>query len=176
MPKLRPDPVKDPVAEPPKRFLTPTAANAAAPWTKASAPPVVPVAGASAPAAPPPPPPIDLMSMPSGTFQGSLEVMDLAELTQAIAMGGKNGRLILALPGGGGVIAFEAGRVVHAEYRGSVGEPAFAALLTAAHADAVGRFCFLPSAAGEAPSANRTIDKSVDRLLLSIATAIDEKG
>jgi len=53
---------------------------------------------------------------------------------------------------------------------------AFAALLTAAHIDAVGRFCFLPSPAGEAPSPSRTIDKSVDRLLLSIATAIDEKG
>ncbi|HEY2995241.1 MAG TPA: DUF4388 domain-containing protein [Methylomirabilota bacterium] len=173
VPKLRPDPVTTPVAEPPKRYVTPTAAAAAAPWTKASATPAAPAAGAPAP---PAPPSIDLSSMPSGTFQGSLEVMDLAELTQAIAMGGKNGRLILALPGGGGVIAFEAGRVVHAEYRGSVGEPAFAALLTAAHTDAVGRFCFLPSAAGEAPSPSRTIDKNVDRLLLSIATAIDEKG
>jgi len=171
VPKLRPDPVTTPVPDPPKRYVTPTAAAAAAPWTKTAAPPVTP-----GPAAPPAPPSIDLGSMPSGTFQGSLEVMDLAELTQAIAMGGKNGRLILALPQGGGVIAFEAGRVVHAEYRGTVGEPAFAALLTAAHTDAVGRFCFLPSAAGEAPSPSRTIDKNVDRLLLSIATAIDEKG
>jgi len=66
--------------------------------------------------------------------------------------------------------------IVHAEYRGTVGEPAFAALLGAAQADAAGRFCFLPSAAGEKPSPSRTIDKPVDRLLLSIATAIDEKG
>ena len=114
--------------------------------------------------------------MPSGTFQGSLGVMDLAELTQAIAMGGKTGRLILALPQGSGVIAFEAGRVVHAEYRGTVGEAAFAALLTAAHGESTGRFCFLPSGPGDKPNPDRTIDKSVDQLLLSIATAIDEKG
>jgi len=167
VPKLRPDPVAEPVADPPKRYVTATAAAAAAPWSKNAAAP---------PAAPAPPAPINLDAMPSGTFQGSLEVMDLAELTQAIAMGGKNGRLILALPQGGGVVAFEAGRVVHAEYCGTVGEPAFAALLAAAQADAAGRFCFLPSGAGEKPSPSQTIDKPVDRLLLSIATAIDEKG
>ncbi|HTO11346.1 MAG TPA: DUF4388 domain-containing protein [Candidatus Binatia bacterium] len=172
VPKLRPDPVAAPAAEPPKRYVTAAAAAAAAPWSKQSA---APAAAPAAPAAPPAPA-INLDAMPSGTFQGSLEVMDLAELTQALAMGGKNGRLILALPQGGGVIAFEAGRVVHAEYRGTVGEAAFAALLTAAHTDAAGRFCFLPSTAGEKPSLSRTIDKSVDRLLLSIATAIDEEG
>jgi CheY-like chemotaxis protein len=172
VPKLRPDPVATPVADPPKRYVTAAGAAAAAPW-KPSATPVAPAAGARASTARAS---VDLMSIPSGTFQGSLEVMDLAELTQAIAMGGKNGRLILALPQGGGVIAFEAGQVVHAEYLGNVGEPAFAALLTAAHAEAVGRFCFLPSAAGETPSPSRTIDKGVDQLLLSIATAIDEKG
>ena len=171
VPKLRPDPVAAPTADPPKRYVTAAAAAAAAPWSKTSGPPAAAPAPAPAPA-----PAINLDAMPSGTFQGSLEVMDLAELTQAIAMGGKNGRLILALPQGGGVVAFEAGRVVHAEYRGTVGEPAFAALLGAAQADAAGRFCFLPSAAGEKPSPNRTIDKPVDRLLLSIATAIDEKG
>ena len=170
VPNLRPDPDARPTGEPPKRYVTAAAAAAAAPWSK-TAPPA-----ASATPAAALPPSINLDAMPSGTFQGSLEVMDLAELTQAIAMGGKNGRLILALPQGGGVIAFETGRVVHAEFRGNIGEPAFAALLTAAHAQAVGRFCFLPSASGEAPGPSRTIDKSVDQLLLSIATAIDEKG
>ena len=173
VPKLRPDPVAEPSAEPPKRYVTATAAAAAAPWSKNAA-----AAGPSAPApaAQAAPAPINLDKMPSGTFQGSLEVMDLTELTQAIAMGGKNGRLILALPQGGGVVAFESGQVVHAEYRGTEGEAAFAALLGAAQADAAGRFCFLPCGPGEKPSPSRTIDKPVDRLLLSIATAIDEKG
>jgi Domain of unknown function (DUF4388) len=118
----------------------------------------------------------DLLAMPSGTFQGSLEVMELADLTQAIAGGGKSGRLILALPQGGGLILFEKGRVVHAEYRNTVGEEAFGALLAACHADGAGRFCFLPTPTGEASGMPRTIDKTVDRLLLSSATAIDEKG
>jgi CheY-like chemotaxis protein len=179
VPRLRPAPNVTPLPEPPKAYVTPTAAAAAAPWS--ASPPAAP----PAPSAPPPPaaPPVsaaravvDLQSMPSGTFQGSLDVMDLADLTQAIAGGGKTGRLILALPRGGGLIAFETGRVVHAEYRGTVGEEAFGGLLAAAHGDGTGRFCFLPSAKGEAPCAIRTIDKSVDRLLLSIATAIDEKG
>jgi hypothetical protein len=123
-----------------------------------------------------PPQVADLMKMPSGTFQGSLEVMELADLTQAIAAGGKSGRLILALPQGGGLILFEKGRVVHAEYCNAVGEEAFGALLAACHADGAGRFCFLPSPAAEVSGLPRTIDKSVDQLLLSSATAIDEKG
>jgi len=179
VPKLRPAAAPPPAAEPPKRYVTAAAAAAAAPWAKT--PPTIltpaPVARAvPAQSAAPASPSAEMMSMPSGTFQGSLDVMDLAELTQAIAMGGKNGRLILALPQGGGVIAFESGHVVHAEYRGMVGEQAFAALVTTAQADAAGRFCFLPSSGGEKSAQSRTIDKSVDRLLLSIATAIDEKG
>jgi hypothetical protein len=108
-------------------------------------------------------------------FQGSLEVMDLAELTQAIGQGGKSGRLILALGRGSGLIVFDAGRIVHAEFRSTVGEEAFAALLAAAHGEGGGRFCFVP-ATGGAPARPRTIDKSVEQLLLSTATAIDEKG
>jgi hypothetical protein len=102
--------------------------------------------------------------------------MDLADLTQAIASGGKSGRLILALAQGGGVMLFDKGRVVHAEYRNTVGEEAFGALLAACHGDGAGRFCFLPTPAGQASGMPRTIDKTVDRLLLSSATAIDEKG
>ena len=117
----------------------------------------------------------DLLAVSSGMFQGSLEVMELAELTQAIGLGGKSGRLILAVGRGSGLIVFDAGRVVHAEYRQAVGEEAFAALLGAAHGDGAGRFCFVP-ATGGTPARPRTIDKSVDQLLLSTATAIDEKG
>jgi CheY-like chemotaxis protein len=187
VPKLRPDPVTAPVPEPPRRYVTAAAAAAAAPWSvgapgPAAAPVLVPERAATAtppaPARHPASGPTgaDLLAVPSGTFQGSLEVMDLADLTQAIGMGGKSGRLILATPQGGGLIVFDAGQVVHAEYRGAVGEPAFAALVSASHSGGPGRFCFLPSAVGDKPPVSRTIDKSVDRLLLSIATAIDEKG
>ena len=153
-----------PAATPPAR--TP----AATPPARTPAPPPAAARPATTPSVP------DLSSMPSGTFQGSLEVMELADLTQAIGAGGKSGRLILALPQGGGLILFEKGRVVHAEYRNAVGEEAFGSLLAACHADGAGRFCFLPSSAGESNGLPRTIDKTVDRLLLISATAIDEKG
>jgi CheY-like chemotaxis protein len=167
-PRIAPPPPPSPVP------VVPAAAAGAA--TGATAPPPV---NASL-AAPDPSgvvsPTAELLAMPSGTFQGSLEVMELADLTQAIAAGGKSGRLILALPQGGGLLVFEKGRVVHAEYRNTVGESAFGALLAACHGDEAGRFCFLPTKGGQSPGLPRTIDKTVDRLLLSSATAIDEKG
>jgi CheY-like chemotaxis protein len=200
VPRIRPQPGPQPAATPPKSYATAVTAGPEGPWakttpktaatppaTKSTAPSAPPAAKrpgpAPAPAARPvpartavPPQVADLLKMPSGTFQGSLEVMELADLTQAIAGGGKSGRLILALPQGGGLLLFEKGRVVHAEYCNAVGEEAFGALLAACHADGAGRFCFLPSPAGDASGLPRTIDKSVDRLLLSSATAIDEKG
>ena len=202
VPRIRPAAPAPPRAEPPKSYATAVTACPDGPWGKAApkAEPARPPAASAQPAAPTPakrpsppaapsparasvpartavPPQVaDLLKMPSGTFQGSLEVMDLADLTQAIASGGKSGRLILALPQGGGLMLFEKGRVVHAEYCNAVGEEAFGALLAACHADGAGRFCFLPSPAGEALGLPRTIDKAVDRLLLSSATAIDEKG
>jgi CheY-like chemotaxis protein len=191
VPRIRPDAAPPLKVDPPKRYAT-AATDTTGPWSNAprkpapsapAAPAGVPSPAPASPARPPvaartavPPKVEDLLAMPSGTFQGSLEVMELADLTQAIAGGGKSGRLILALPQGGGLILFEKGRVVHAEYRNTVGEEAFGALLAACHADGAGRFCFLPTPTGEASGMPRTIDKTVDRLLLSSATAIDEKG
>jgi CheY-like chemotaxis protein len=165
VPSLLPAPPPPSAVEPPKRYAT-AAANAPSTWK------TTPVTAAAAAGATPGP---DLLAVPSGMFQGSLEVMDLAELTQAIGQGGKSGRLILALGRGSGLIVFDAGRIVHAEFRSAVGEEAFATLLAAAHGEGGGRFCFVP-ATGGAPARPRTIDKSVEQLLLSTATAIDEKG
>jgi len=202
VPRIRPASPAPPRAEPPKSYATAVTAGPDGPWDKAAPkaeparPPAAPARAAAptpakrvSPAAAPgparatvpartavPPQVADLLKMPSGTFQGSLEVMELADLSQAIAGGGKSGRLILALPQGGGLILFEKGRIVHAEYCNAVGEEAFGALLAACQADGAGRFCFLPAPAGEASGLPRTIDKSVDGLLLSSAAAIDEKG
>jgi hypothetical protein len=163
-PRIAPDAAPKPAAPAPARPAAPTPAPGAAPPPAVKAP-----ASAASQAA-------ELLAMPSGTFQGSLEVMELADLTQAIAAGGKSGRLILALPQGGGLMLFDKGRVVHAEYRNTVGEEAFGALLAACQGEGAGRFCFLPTPAGQSSGMPRTIDKTVDRLLLSSATAIDEKG
>jgi len=131
--------------------------------------------------APPPPPPLPLpprVTVPRAeagarTFEGSFGVLDLTEVVQAIALGGKTGRLSLELEAGEGWLLFDSGRVVHAEFDSRSGESAFAAMVGAAQTDPEGTFRFKPAAEPEG-GAPRTIQKSVDQLLLSIASEIDE--
>jgi CheY-like chemotaxis protein len=107
------------------------------------------------------------------TLEGSFGVLDLAEVTQAIALGGKTGQLSLQLQAGEGTIVFDSGRIVHAEFGGRNGESAFGAMISSAQFDPAGTFRFKPGA--ELPaSCPRTIQKSVDQLLLSVASEIDE--
>lgn len=108
------------------------------------------------------------------TFEGSFGALDLTEVTQAIALGGKTGRLSLQLESGEGSLLFDSGRVVHAEFAGRTGESAFAALVSSAQFDPEGTFRFKPADKLPAGSGPRTIKKSVDQLLLSIASEIDE--
>lgn len=133
-----------------------------------------------APQAGPPPPPLPpRVTVPRAeagtrTFEGSFGVLDLTEVTQAIALGGKTGRLSLQLAAGEGSLLFDSGRVVHAEFASRTGESAFAAMVSAAQSDPEGTFRFKPAAELPAGSGPRTIQKSVDQLLLSIASEIDE--
>jgi CheY-like chemotaxis protein len=106
------------------------------------------------------------------TFQGSFGALDLTEVTQAIGLGGKTGRLALALSAGDGSLLFESGRVIHAEFGGLTGESAFAALVASAQHDPEGTFRFKP-ATGDS-TGPRTIQKSLDQLLISVASEIDE--
>ena len=106
------------------------------------------------------------------TFQGSFGALDLTEVTQAIGLGGKTGRLALALSVGDGSVLFESGRVIHAEFAGLSGESAFAALVAAAQHDPEGTFRFKPATGADAGP--RTIQKNLDQLLISVASEIDE--
>lgn len=107
-------------------------------------------------------------------FQGSLAVMDLAEVTQAIALGGKTGLLAIALSSGDGTIVFQNGRVIHASFGQSTGEDAFAAIVLASQRERDARFSFARLERAEVSRGPRTIARSVDQLLLSIAVGIDE--
>ena len=105
-------------------------------------------------------------------FQGSLGVMDLPALAQAISIGVKSGRLALFLPVGDGRVDFERGLPVHAEFAGGTGEVAFAAMVWASQAHG-GTFRFEP-AADAAPAGPHTINRSAERLLLDVAAWLDE--
>jgi CheY-like chemotaxis protein len=108
---------------------------------------------------------------PTG-LRGSLAIMDLTEVVQAIALGTKTGWLRLTLSGGIGTLVFDGGRIVHAEYGSLKGEGAFAALVSAARTG--GDFGFTAADRAEVRGITRTIQKSVDRLLLTVASDIDE--
>ena len=67
---------------------------------------------------------------------------------------------------------FDRGRIVHAEFGRLVGEPAFTALVVTSHREPGGTFCF--NAMEGATAFQRTIERSVDSLLISTAAGIDE--
>jgi CheY-like chemotaxis protein len=127
-----------------------------------------PAKPAPAPAAPP------VAEPPAQVMRGTLDVMDLPALAQAIAMGGKTGRLTIGLGAGPGALEFEGGQLVHAEFGGESGEQAFTDLVCASQAEGSGDFCFSPSPRAQAGKLPRTVHRSVDRLLLRIAAGIDE--
>jgi CheY-like chemotaxis protein len=116
-------------------------------------------------------------SMSPGTpgFTGSLSAMDLTELVQALSLGGKTGHLAVALSAGEAVVVLEAGRVVHAGYRGLTGEGAFAALVSAAQRESDARFRFNRAERGDLDQFPRTMSRTAEQLLLSIAVGIDER-
>lgn len=139
--------------------------------------------GPAAAGAAPAPPPASAPGAPSsragseparGSFQGSLGVMDLTELTQVISLGVKTGELLLSLSAGEGIIVFEAGRVVHAQFAGRVGEAAFAALVSASQREGEARFCFNRAEREALAARPRTISRTVEQLLLAVAQQIDE--
>ena len=142
----------------------------------------LPVNGAPHPAVLSPAPPAALSSAAlveglgrgeARTLQGSLGIMRIEEITQALAAGGKTGRLILAVGGSGGLVVFDRGAPVHAEYREGTGEPALAAMIVTARRERAGRFCFIP---GDpvATAAPRTIDRTLSEVLVDIAPAGDD--
>ena len=110
-------------------------------------------------------------------MNGSLGVMDLPDIVQAVALGGKTGELLITLPSGRGVIVFDHGQVVHAEFFGLIGETAFGTLLVAAHGaasgEAHGSFVFRQLENGAA-NGTKTIHCDLKQLLLNAAAELDE--
>lgn len=155
-----PRPASPAAAPPPTILPPPSAATASLPPT-----PVLP------PSPPPSSPPADGVARADGrTLQGSLGVMRLEEITQAIAAGGKTGRLIVAVAGTGGLVAFERGHPVHAEYREETGEAALTTMIGVARREQAGRFCFIPGEPSGAP-APRSIERPLGQILADVDSA-----
>jgi CheY-like chemotaxis protein len=98
-------------------------------------------------------------------FAGSLDGVELGGLARAIAEAGRTGHLLVGLATGGGVVAFEGGRVVHAEFGDETGGAAVAALLDAAQRERAGDFCFVADDSGDLRGTPRTVHASIEELL-----------
>ena len=155
--------------------LQPAPAASKAPVKMPARPQVSPSPPVPTPAAAPAHP-VPTVEASRSSFQGSLGVMDLTELTQVISLGVKTGELHLSLSKGEGIILFEAGRVVHAEFTGRSGEPAFAAMVAASQREGEARFCFNRADREAVAGRPRTISRTVEQLLLSVAQEIDESS
>lgn len=166
----------EPAALPAKPRSEPAAvAPSKAPVKMPARPTASPVPVPPAPPASATPPQAKPTAEPArSSFQGSLGVMDLTELTQVISLGVKTGELLLSLSKGEGIILFDAGRVVHAEFAGRSGEPAFAAMVAASQREGEARFCFNRADREAVAGRPRTISRSVEQLLLSVAQEMDE--
>jgi hypothetical protein len=110
----------------------------------------------------------------SPDLSGSLGVLDLMELSQAFSLAGKTGQLLLDCPRGEGCVYFELGKVIHATIRDRAGREAFAEILQATLRERNIAFRFAPREQGELAAVPRTIDLTVQHLLLSLAVDFDE--
>ena len=190
-PALEPPPPPAPTLEPPPPAPAPSVV--AAPAASAPVEPPAPLPATVPPpaasplgagpalkgAAPPPPPLTELdgvgMNGAMRTFQGALGSLSLEDLAQALVKGSKTGRLLLVLGTGGGMIAFEAGRIVHAEVGNTTGETAFQSLVGASQRETGGKFCFIPSAPRDLANVPKTITRTVAELLNGAAQAMNEE-
>src|SRR5262249_6910656 len=106
---------------------------------------------------------------PTGAgFEGSMDAIDLTEVTQAVALGRKTGRLVVSMGVGEGAILFESGRMTHAEFAGRTGERAFAAIISASQREPHARFRFSRMDPAEIGHGPRTVSRSVEQVLLSV--------
>ena len=99
------------------------------------------------------------------SFAGSLDGIELGKLARVIAAAGRTGHLLIAFEGAGGAVAFEAGRVVHAEFGEETGRSAFASLMSAARRAPAGEFCFVADDSGALHGTPRTVHTDIDDLL-----------
>jgi CheY-like chemotaxis protein len=183
-----PEPARAEVASPPPIAAPPPSPVAPAPPPSPlspgplASPPVV-AAAAVGPALKgavlPPPPLAELeavgMNGATRTFQGALGALSLEDLAQAIVKGTKTGRLLLVLGTGGGMIAFDGGRIVHAEVGNTTGETALQSLVAASHRENGGKFCFIPSAPRDLANVPKTITRTVAELLNGAVQAMNEE-
>jgi CheY-like chemotaxis protein len=109
-------------------------------------------------------------------LQGSLDVMDLPRSPRPSPSAGRRAPSSWHSPPARAGCCSRLGRIVHATFAGQTGEDAFAALIQTSQRESQAAFRFNQMGRAEVMSQPKTISRSVDKLLLSIAAGIDEGG
>ena len=107
-------------------------------------------------------------------LSGSLEVLNLVELIQVLCQSQQRGRLCILFGGELAEVCIDDARVVHSAYQGRAGRDAMVATLAAGQAETNAEFWFEAMSREETFRFPRTINMSVQQLLLSIAVDFDE--
>lgn len=107
-------------------------------------------------------------------IRGSLDALDLGDVIQAISDARQRGWLVVRVDGTKGAIAFDAGRPVHAAFRGQTGEQALTCLALATIGTRDASFEFFPGHGGRGPALPRSIEGNVGKLVFEVAVKLDE--
>jgi CheY-like chemotaxis protein len=108
--------------------------------------------------------------------QPPLEGREMPAMVRAVCDGRKTGRLRARLGAAEGLLVFEGGRLVHAEFQGHEGKRAVTGLVAAAAATSAASFLFVPWDGAEVPRRGRTVDEAGQHLLLLACAAMDRTG
>lgn len=105
---------------------------------------------------------------------GSLDILNLMDLTQAFYHARKSGCLLLEGHGETAQVFFAEGEVIHASFDGLEGRAAFARALVFTEGDEETGFCFAPMSEAELAATPRSIMMTAPQLLLAIVVDLDE--
>lgn len=113
---------------------------------------------------------------PIQTLSGSLSVLGLSDLVQALSDARSAGRLTIEWSDGTATIHLAGGRILDAAWDDWRGEEAFLEILSRGGKDREGDFRFEAMPWNELFARPRTINRTVRELLLTTAIALDESG
>ncbi len=108
-------------------------------------------------------------------LSGTLEALTLFDIVTSLKHGGRSGQLVVRFSDAEAAVQLRKGRLIHANFGRTVGEEAVTAVFARAEREPEAGFRFESSAKVLAAQQLVTIDTPVDKLLVQVAVALDER-
>ena len=112
---------------------------------------------------------------PDVKMSGTFEALTLFDIVTSLKHSKRSGQLVVAAGEAEATMQLRGGRLIHASFERAVGEDAVTAIFARADRDPKAHFRFLSSAELLAAQELVTVNTPVDKLLLQVAVALDEK-